>query len=673
MKFYDTKNALETKRIESEYQKASLLPADSYEIYSRTLENTKAFGLSASKSWNAMDDYSKANEEIKNKFGVDLPNPLTDMITNVPGLDYTPTVFFQDYKKNIDWWNNEVQKLQENNPETEFKSFQQFQDERAAQYREDEFLLNEKQRAARTFMQKYGASFSAAFVGYMQDPLVLASLPLSAAYSIPKNFGLAALKIGLFEGGLEAGRQAMIETQVQPYRKELEMSYGTQQALTNIFGAAIGGAVLGPTAFAGFKGIGAGARATGRGFLSAKDLVNMKLFPENFLGKKLNKLVSQTDLDTPLDEVFKKAKTQTLLDTFDDLPKNITSKEKYQDIIYKTKQAVLESEQNPYANTVEGERLHDKNFKKAYNQVEKDEPIDIVDESNVELKKPDIVKTINTEEGKLAGLEEVYESLPDTKEILPQKKKLKTQINKAKKEIKSLKKQLAEKFPDPTLPPSLITPEEPKTQTFLQWLSKNKIKSNDGNIGDVKSILDKSTFRYTKKDGFSLDELLTRAREDGWLPPKSDGVDNLSINDVLDLISENPVNPKDQTKIAEFDATIQGIQQTIDELESAGIDPVGMTDDQVTQALQKLENNVDQKDLVKFRDEDYIDEFADDSFNDYMDFIEENKIPGKTELVLEVAEDGTPSKTTTAKQLADELAQEKRMIDELAKCEGLDL
>ena len=53
--------------------------------------------------------------------------------------------------------------------------------------------------------------------------------------------------------------------------------------------------------------------------------------------------------------------------------------------------------------------------------------------------------------------------------------------------------------------------------------------------------------------------------------------------------------------------------------------------------------------------------------------IEENKIPGKTELVLEVAEDGTPSKTTTAKQLADELAQEKRMIDELAKCEGLDL
>jgi hypothetical protein len=307
-------------------------------------------------------------------------------------------------------------------------------------------------------------------------------------------------------------------------------------------------------------------------------------------------------------------------------------------------------------------------------QAATDKPIDIIDDPKVELKQPDLENKIAVAESKLAFFEEMLDDLPDTPQYKPQKTKIKKNIAKARKDIKFLKNELKEKFPDPELPPSLQPPKEPKFQTFRQWLLKNKIRPDDANIGDVKAILDKGYFRYTKKDGFSLDELLTRAREDGWLPPaRSNEVDDLDINSVLELIEENSIRSDDAAKLQEYNDNITAIEQTIRELEDADIDPMGMSDSQVDDALLKLNSSVDESDLVKFKDEDYIDEFSDDAFNDYVDFVEENKIPENTKLVSQIDEAGEITESKTIKQIRKELEQEKRMLDELTKCEGLDL
>ena len=691
MKFYDSSNALETKRIESNFARPSLTNTTSYELYGKLVEHNSEFLYSSAKYYNALDDYDKANEEIKEKFGVDLPNPLIDQIPQIAdGNDYLYNfvrtkqqrgfgrVFISNYKDHIDYWNNEVSKLQEANPDIEFKTFNQYEEDRAKRAQTNEFLIGEMQKSSRGFMQKYGPTFGAGFRQYMTDPITAVSMPLSFAYSMPKGIAAATLKTGLFEGMLEFGRSSLIETGIQSQRKKLGLSYGTKQALTNIFAATVGGAVLGPAAYLGVRGIGAGAKpivkSTAQGFMSANDLINQKLFPQRFIGKKLSKLINEKNFNLPVDQIINELRIKDLSEIIEELPNSVRTNPKIKNAQYEINQSIIEQEQNPYTNTVEGQRQYDANVKTAMDQAATDKPIDIIDDPKVELKQPDLENKIAVAESKLAFFEEMLDDLPDTPQYKPQKTKIKKNIAKARKDIKFLKNELKEKFPDPELPPSLQPPKEPKFQTFRQWLLKNKIRPDDANIGDVKAILDKGYFRYTKKDGFSLDELLTRAREDGWLPPaRSNEVDDLDINSVLELIEENSIRSDDAAKLQEYNDNITAIEQTIRELEDADIDPMGMSDSQVDDALLKLNSSVDESDLVKFKDEDYIDEFSDDAFNDYVDFVEENKIPENTKLVQAIDDNGKTTESKTIGQIKKELEQEKRMLDELSKCEGLDL
>ena len=691
MKFYDSSNALETKRIESNFARPSLTNTTSYELYGKLVEHNSEFLYSSAKYYNALDDYDKANEEIKEKFGVDLPNPLIDQIPQIAdGNDYLYNfvrtkqqrgfgrVFISNYKDHIDYWNNEVSKLQEANPDIEFKTFNQYEEDRAKRAQTNEFLIGEMQKSSRGFMQKYGPTFGAGFRQYMTDPITAVSMPLSFAYSMPKGIAAATLKTGLFEGMLEFGRSSLIETGIQSQRKKLGLSYGTKQALTNIFAATVGGAVLGPAAYLGVRGIGAGAKpivkSTAQGFMSANDLINQKLFPQRFIGKKLSKLINEKNFNLPVDQIINELRIKDLSEIIEELPNSVRTNPKIKNAQYEINQSIIEQEQNPYTNTVEGQRQYDANVKTAMDQAATDKPIDIIDDPKVELKQPDLENKIAVAESKLAFFEEMLDDLPDTPQYKPQKTKIKKNIAKARKDIKFLKNELKEKFPDPELPPSLQPPKEPKFQTFRQWLLKNKIRPDDANIGDVKAILDKGYFRYTKKDGFSLDELLTRAREDGWLPPaRSNEVDDLDINSVLELIEENSIRSDDAAKLQEYNDNITAIEQTIRELEDADIDPMGMSDSQVDDALLKLNSSVDESDLVKFKDDDYIDEFSDDAFNDYVDFVEENKIPENTKLVQAIDDNGKTTESKTIGQIKKELEQEKRMLDELSKCEGLDL
>tara|TARA_R100000655_G_scaffold2756_2_gene10699 strand:+ start:9153 stop:11240 length:2088 start_codon:yes stop_codon:yes gene_type:complete len=695
MNLYDTDSALKSKRIKSNFGKGQLVPSQmssSFGAEFNHLIETEHFN---SNYWGLLDSYDKANKEIEDQFGLTLPNPLIDdMREEFGGKSKLDNFLYRlvestkrgagqtnisSYKEQVEWWNKEVEKIRNANPNAEFKDLNYFIDERAKKAQTNEFLISEMKRADRTFMEKYGKTTGAAALSYMTDAFFLQTLPLSFAYSVPRSLGGAMIKTAIMEGALEMGRMGIIQTAVQPYRKQLGLSYGFDQGLMNTLMAGLGGAVFAPATLGLFRAAAKGVKGVKPVYLSIDEMISKKYFPKRFIGKKLNQLLDQnpTWKKQPLHIVLSKINDKDLLDIFEDLPDVVKNNPDYQAASYNLKQAIIEANQNPYKNTAAGQRQHSANTKKAHEQAAVDEKIDVTDGPDVEVKQPDLEQEIINKQAEIAAREESLVLMQEDnvpiglkKENLQPVKVLQKEINKNKKELKKLQKQLAD---SKKLPSSLETPKEPKVERFLNWLRKNKIKSDDYNIGDVRAILDKSILGFIKKGGYSLDDLVTKAREDGWLPPKPEGVDDVSINDVLDLISENPSHPRHAQELAEFDMNVNARDQQIDMLESAGYDPFSMSDVDVEIALQKIANKVDDQEIKLYKDENYLDEAYDNNFDEVMDFFDSKAIDENADVVLAMDDEGNVAQSVKAKDIKEEIQADKKALNELSKCKGLDV
>ena len=157
------------------------------------------------------------------------------------------------------------------------------------------------------------------------------------------------------------------------------------------------------------------------------------------------------------------------------------------------------------------------------------------------------------------------------------------------------------------------------------------------------------------------------------MPPAKPGQpDDLSINDVLDLISENAARPDDQAKLQAFDNEVAAIEQQIDMLESAGYDPFSMSDVDVEIALQKIANKVDDQEIKLYKDENYLDEAYDNNFDEVMDFFDSKAIDENADVVLAMDDEGKAT-TVKAKNIKEEIQADKKALNELSKCKGLDV
>jgi len=695
MNLYDTDSALKSKRIKSNFGKGQLVPSQMSSSFGAEFNHLLETEHINSNYYGLLDSYDKANQEIEDQFGLTLPNPLIDdMREEIAGKSKFNTFMYylvesqkkkgagstsiSSYKEQVEWWNKEVEKIRNANPNAEFKDLNYFIDERAKKAQTNEFLISEMKRADRTFMEKYGKTTGAAALSYMTDPFFLQTLPLSFAYSVPRSLGGAMVKTAIMEGTLEMGRMGIIQSAVQPYRKQLGLSYGFDQGLMNTLMAGLGGAVFAPATLGLFRAAAKGIKGVKPTYLSVDEMISKKYFPKRFISNKLNKVFKNNPeyKKLPLHEVLQKINDKDLLDIFEELPDVVKNNPDYQAASYNLKQAIIEANQNPYKDTAAGQRQHSANTKKAHEQAAVDEKIDVTDGPDVEVKQPDLEQEIINKQAEIAAREESLVLMQEDnvpiglkKENLKTEKTLQKEINKNKKELKKLQKQLAD---SQKLPSSLEAPKEPKVERFLNWLRKNKIKSDDYNIGDVRAILDKSTLGFIKKGGYSLDDLVTKAREDGWLPPKPEGVDDVSINDVLDLISENPSHPRHAQELAEFDMNVSARDQQIDMLESAGYDPFSMSDVDVKIALQKIANKVDDQEIKLYKDENYLDEAYDNNFDEVMDFFDSKAIDENADVVLAMDDEGKAT-TVKAKNIKEEIQADKKALNELSKCKGLDV
>ena len=76
---------------------------------------------------------------------------------------------------------------------------------------------------------------------------------------------------------------------------------------------------------------------------------------------------------------------------------------------------------------------------------------------------------------------------------------------------------------------------------FLTWLNGNKISSSEPLVADLRVILDTSTFRYIKSGGYSIDDILIRMKEDGWVFENDDQQTQLDHNTFFEFVENNPV------------------------------------------------------------------------------------------------------------------------------------
>lgn len=687
MNFFDTNDALRNISSQQNYETPSLTPVNYQEYESLLTEHGYEFGQFVSEQRNEIDDYDAVNKEIKDATGIVLPNPLMDLFTDVEGLDYTPTVFYQDFEKNKNWWNKEVEKIKKNNPNIMagkgINNLEYYRNLRSEKGKLQQFQISQMQQASKLWKNKYGAGIVSGVKTYFTDPFVLATMPLSFGYSVPAHIGKAAIKVAATESLLEFSRLSAIESKVLPYKQEVGLDYELSDSVRNVGYGTLGAFVFSAGGVFAFRGLSAGTKFTYKGtkgvVQSTKQLIDKKILPKKF-AKEFNKLIDEADLSKSLGENLAKFSPDQLYNVIKELPEEIQTSPKVLRPLDDYEQYVLEQGGNPYEDTINGMRQHHEHYIQARDQLEMDQPISLTPANeNVALKNEPLT------------LEKIEKDIAETKVFvedlkIKQQKTIDADISKKQKDeqlfginkqLKELQKKIKNyekiKKESTRLPERFITPKKPKTETFLQWLGKNKIRSDDYNIGEVKAILDKSTFRYTKKDGYTLDQLLVRAREDGWLPMAKPGeVDNVSINEVLDLISENALRPEDAQKVLEYDNIVDNIEAEIRLLEENKIDPRGMTEEGIDTALRKIRNRIDNSDVEKYSNlnDSMLDKEADDAFDDLMNYFDEQKIDMNEKFEISKIDEDI-SEPMTAQKIIDDIQDDKKIMDELSKCKGL--
>lgn len=219
------------------------------EMFNISRENVLRQSLSTSRSTtldNAYDDRIDKYEEI---FGVRLPNPRNQFIPEAH-----PEGEFQFRGKTLtdiqaEWFEEQVTKGRNTLPENQRGNLITLE-EMQANIPKAAQALDARVRAAHENISGFG--FAAGIAGelsaFMNDPLILATLPLGWPSLVGRTTLQAIARVGLSEALIAGGAEILIQPIVQEFRKELGFEdAGFEAGLRNVIFATGGGLVLGGT------------------------------------------------------------------------------------------------------------------------------------------------------------------------------------------------------------------------------------------------------------------------------------------------------------------------------------------------------------------------------------------------------------------------------------------
>ncbi len=219
------------------------------EMFEMSRENTLRQNLSISDEINLEMTYDKRIDKFDEIFGKRLPNPTTTFIPEAhEGGE------FQFRGKTLvevqeEWFDRQTQEGRNSLPENERGTIQTLQEMRANIPKE----AQARQRKVTEGLEnasRFGvaAGIAGDLTAFMQDPLILATLPINWPSLAGRTTLQAMARVGLSEALIAGGTEAIIQPIVQEFRRELGFEdAGFEAGLRNVIFAAGGGFILGGT------------------------------------------------------------------------------------------------------------------------------------------------------------------------------------------------------------------------------------------------------------------------------------------------------------------------------------------------------------------------------------------------------------------------------------------
>ena len=347
------------------------------------------FSRSISSQRGLEEDWFSVQDELKTKFGIEIPHfndyiPEVDDKYWISPTDPTGIGFALNgksfkskapQKEKISYLNNliseELSKLPEG-ARVNFKGYDHYFNLRKEKAKKSMIEMGLDKQYADSAWDYFAGSATGTIQGAFHDPVILATLPLSMMYGWQGGIVYASLRAAAIEAVIGAGSEALIQTQVVPYRQSLGQDYTWKDASKTIGVVALGAGVLG--------GAFTGAAKSSVALYKHAELALAKTNPNirnKLIGKEFKKLVKQGADPELLFEYMNKqiAKLQPneLLMLYKSLPESIRLHPRYQEAAKDLETKILDDADNPLDNTTSGRVEHNERFNKSVETILRNE------------------------------------------------------------------------------------------------------------------------------------------------------------------------------------------------------------------------------------------------------------------------------------------------------------
>ena len=377
------------KRYRGNKKTAFTTPRIRTDIFDRFYDDHTSFHRSISAQQGLEEDWFSVQDELKTKFNIEIPHfndyiPQIDDKYFISPTDPTGIGFafngksFKSkapVKEKISYLNNLIQTELSKLPEADrdmFKGYDHYFNLRKNKAQKSMIEMGLDKQYADSMWDYYAGSLGGTAIGAFTDPVVLATLPLSMAYGWQGSIIYASLRAAAIETIIGAGSQALIETQVVPYRQALGQDYTWKDASKTIGVVGLSAGVLG--------GAFTGAAKSTVALYKHAELALAKTNPNirnKIIGKEFKKLVSQGADPELLFEYMNKqiAKLQPneLLILFKSLPENIRLHPHYANAAKDLETKILDDADNPLDNTTSGRTEHNERVNKSLETILRNE------------------------------------------------------------------------------------------------------------------------------------------------------------------------------------------------------------------------------------------------------------------------------------------------------------
>ena len=332
------------------------------------------YGRSVSSWQGLIEDWELVQQEMFDKFGIQMPH-FNDYIPEVDPSLLTPA----PYKEKIAYLEKFIKKTKKDAPNhivADFKGYDHFFYLRQKRAAESEKDLGLAMMYADGTWDKWGGMLVGTGKAGFQDPVILASLPISFLYGWQGGIVYAALRTAAIEAIIGAGAETIIQTQVVPYRQKLGQDYTWGDAAK-----IIGTVSLASGIFAG--GLTAGVKSTAA-LVRSTELALAKTNPDirnKIIGREFDKLTKKNP-DPELLFEYIKDRINALPPTemivlFNSLPDAIKLHPPYKNAAQDLENKILEDIDNPLKKNTAGQGEHNERVNGATESIIKNEEIKI--------------------------------------------------------------------------------------------------------------------------------------------------------------------------------------------------------------------------------------------------------------------------------------------------------